>query len=76
MLQSFTIPDERWGFEMPIDAWFYEAFIMQSDGRILNEDETDIGFNNETGTEPLAMWKSMISEGIMKAPPGKRVQFL
>ena len=56
---------------MPIDAWFYEAFIMQSDGRILNEDETDIGFNNETGTEPLAMWKSMISEGIMKAPPGK-----
>ena len=35
---------------MPIDAWFYEAFIMQGDGRILNEDETDIGFNNETGT--------------------------
>lgn len=68
---KLSIPDERWGFEMPIDAWFYEAFIMQSDGRILNEDETDIGFNNETGTEPLAMWKSMISEGIMKAPPGK-----
>lgn len=56
---------------MPIDAWFYEAFIMQSDGRILNEDETDIGFNNETGTAPLELWKTMIQEGSMKAPPGK-----
>lgn len=68
---KLSIPDERWGYEMPIDAWFYEAFIMQSDGRILNEDETDIGFNDVTGIEPLGMWKSMISEGIMKAPPGK-----
>lgn len=34
---------------MPSSAWFYEAFIMQSDGRILNEDETDIGFNNRDG---------------------------
>ena len=68
---KLSIPNQRWGFEMPIDAWFYEAFIMQGDGRILNEDETDIGFNNETGTKPLALWKSMIEEGVMKAPPGK-----
>ena len=34
-------------------------------------DEDRHRLNNETGTEPLAMWKSMISEGIMKAPPGK-----
>lgn len=68
---KLSIPDERWGFEMPIDAWFYEAFIMESDGRILNEDETDIAFNNETGTMPLELWKNMINEGIMKAPPGK-----
>lgn len=69
--QQLSIPNERWGYEMPIDAWFYEAFIMQSDGRILNEDETDIGFNNETGTAPLELWKTMIQEGSMKAPPGK-----
>ncbi len=68
---KLSIPEERWGFEMPIDAWFYEAFIMQGDGRILNEDETDIGFNNETGIKPLTLWKSMIAEGVMKAPPGK-----
>ena len=42
---KLSIPNQRWGFEMPIDAWFYEAFIMQGDGRILNEDETDIGFH-------------------------------
>lgn len=69
--KKISIPDTRWGFEMPIDAWFYEAFIMQSDGSILNEDESDIGFQNESGTKPLALWKDMIAEGSMKAPPGK-----
>jgi len=69
--EKLSIPDERWGYEMPIDAWFYEAFVMQSDGRILNEDETDIGFNNDAGIQPLYLWKNMINDGIMKAPPGK-----
>lgn len=69
--KKLSVPNERWGYEMPIDAWFYEAFIMQSDGSILNQDESDIAYNNEIGTAPLALWKNMIQEGIMKAPPGK-----
>ncbi len=69
--EKLSIADQRWGFEMPIDAWFYEAFIMQSGGNILNEDETDIAFNNEKGTDPLHLWKDMVHEGWMKTPPGK-----
>ena len=69
--RKLSIADERWGYEMPIDAWFYEAFIMQSGGNILNADETDIAFNNETGIKPLDFWKTMIREGSMKAPPGQ-----
>ncbi len=69
--EKLSIADKRWGFEMPIDAWFYEAFIMQSGGNILNEDETDIAFNNEKGTAPLKLWKDMIHNGWMKTPPGK-----
>lgn len=69
--RKLSITDRRWGYEQPIDAWFYEAFIMQSGGQILNAGHTDIGYNNEAGTKPLALWKAMIAEGSMKAPPGK-----
>lgn len=68
---KLSIANERWGFEVPIDAWFYEAFIMQSGCQLLNEDETDIAFNNEAGTAPLYMLREMIDEGSMKAPPGQ-----
>lgn len=68
---KLSIADERWGFEVPIDAWFYEAFIMQSDCQLLNEDETDIAFNNDAGTAPLYLLREMIDEGSMKAPPGQ-----
>lgn len=69
--KKLSIPGKRWGFEMPIDEWFYEAFIMQSNGTILNSDETDIGFNNDSGVKPLELWKTMIRQGFMKQPPGK-----
>ena len=69
--RKLSIPNRRWGYEQPIDSWFYEAYIFQSRGSIFNADETDIGFNNETGTMPLALWKAWIAEGIMKTPPGQ-----
>jgi sn-glycerol 3-phosphate transport system substrate-binding protein len=69
--QKLSVPNKRWGYEMPIDSWFYEAFIMQSNGNLLNKDETDIAFNNEAGIAPLKLWKTMIQEGSMKTPPGK-----
>lgn len=69
--RKLSIRDQRWGYEQPIDAWFYEAFLMQSGAQILNAGQTDIAYNNEAGTRPLALWKAMIAEGSMKAPPGK-----
>lgn len=69
--QKLTIPGERWGLECPIDAWFYEAFIMQSDSQILSPDNKTIAFNNEAGTAGLHLWKDMIDAGTMKVPPGK-----
>lgn len=69
--RKLSVKDKRWGYEQPIDAWFYEAFIMQSGAQILNAAQTDIAYNNKAGTDPLALWKAMIAEGSMKAPPGK-----
>ena len=68
--KAIAIPGERWGCEIPIDFWFYECMILQSGGSFLNEDNTDIGFNNEAGTAPLYFWREMIEDGSMKAPPG------
>jgi len=68
---KLSIDGKRWGFGVPIDAWFYEAMIMQGDGRILNADETSIGFNNNTGTDPLYFWKKMVEQDYMKIPVGK-----
>jgi sn-glycerol 3-phosphate transport system substrate-binding protein len=69
--QKLSMKDKRWGYEQPIDAWMYEAFIMQSGASLLNAGHTDIGYNNEAGIKPLALWEAMIAEGSMKAPPGK-----
>lgn len=69
--RDLSIPNERWGYSVPIDAWFYESMIMESGGRIFNEDNTSIAYNNESGTAPLYFWKEMIEDGSMKTPPGQ-----
>ena len=63
--------DETIGYEMPLDVWFYECFIIQQGLPLLNEDETDIGFNNADGAAPLYSWIDMMKEGIMSFPPGQ-----
>lgn len=68
--KKLSIPDTRWGFEVPIDYWFYQCFIKQSGGEIMNADNTDIGFNNETGWAPIEWLRGMLEDGSMKAPPG------
>lgn len=69
--KALSIENERWGFETPIDTWFYEAMIMQSGTPMFNEDNTTIAYNNEAGTAPLYFWKEMIADGSMKTPPGQ-----
>lgn len=69
--QKLTIPGERYGYEQPMDVWFYECFICQQGLNMLNEDATDIGFNNADGAAPIYMWLDMIANGTMKAPAGQ-----
>lgn len=68
--KKLSIPDERWGFEVPIDFWFYCCFIKQSGSEIMNEDNTEIAFDNEGGQASLRLIREMIDDGSMKAPPG------
>lgn len=60
---------EIYGFETPIDIWFYEAMVMQSGGEITNGKK--VAFNNESGQAPVKFWQEMMKEGVMKMPPGE-----
>lgn len=61
---------EVYGFEVPVDWWFWIAMIYQQGGRCLNEDGTEIAFKKE-GIEALEYWLDMINKNNMKHPPGK-----
>ena len=70
--QTMSKEGEVWGFETPIDIWFYEALVFQNGGEILSEDGTEVRFNSPEGIEPLKFWKAMMEEGSMKMPPGEK----
>lgn len=63
--------DGVYGYSCPLDQWYYTSLMMNAGGTIYNEDETGIGFNNESGTAPLYLWKDMIAEGTMHVPSGQ-----
>lgn len=69
--KALSIKDKRWGFECPIDTWFYECMVIQSGGSLFNEEYTSIGFENKAGTEPLYFWREMLADGSMRAPAGQ-----
>lgn len=68
--KTMSIPDTRWGFEVPIDQWFYDCFVLQSGGALMNEEKTLLTVNNEAGAASLHWMREMIDDGSMKAPPG------
>ncbi|WP_227522024.1 ABC transporter substrate-binding protein [Bacillus solitudinis] len=68
--RALTIKDERVGMTLPINIWFYEAFVAQSGGQMLAEDGNSVAFNNEAGVAPVEFWKKMADEGIIKIPTG------
>ena len=61
--------EEIYGFETPIDIWFYEAMVMQSGGEISNGKK--VALDNEAGQAPVKFWQEMMKEGVMKMPPGE-----
>ena len=63
--------DGTYGYSCPLDQWYYCSLMMNAGGSIYNEDNTSIGFNNESGTAPLYLWKEMIDAGSMHVPYGQ-----
>ncbi|CAM5215150.1 Carbohydrate ABC transporter substrate-binding protein (CUT1 family) OS=Ureibacillus acetophenoni OX=614649 GN=SAMN05877842_12214 PE=4 SV=1 [Ureibacillus acetophenoni] len=68
--KAATIPGERVGLSMPVSIWYYEAYIGQAGGQMLNEEATEVTFNTPEGEAALNLWRDMIAEGSMTVPTG------
>ncbi|AUX27802.1 ABC transporter substrate-binding protein [Sorangium cellulosum] len=61
----------RWGFECPIDWWFWAALVGQAGGEILSPDGAP-AFGGEAGVRALRFWQALVHEDrTMKPPPGR-----
>lgn len=68
--KAFTNAEGRVGMSMPVDIWFYEAFIAQAGGSTMNEDNTEVTFNSEAGVAAFDFFRNMANEGTMKVTSG------
>lgn len=50
--------------EFPItNEWYFEAFINQCGGSLLNEDESAVAFNSDAGVKVLSFWRELVNKG-------------
>jgi sn-glycerol 3-phosphate transport system substrate-binding protein len=61
----------RWGFECPIDWWFWVALVGQAGGAVVEPDGTP-SLGGEAGARALELWQTLVHEDrAMKPPPGR-----
>ncbi|MEO7327246.1 MAG: ABC transporter substrate-binding protein [Minicystis sp.] len=60
----------RWGFECPVDWWFWAALVGQAGGAVIEPDGTP-SLGGEAGVRALSFWQTMVRERLMKPPPGR-----
>ncbi len=62
---------ERWGFECPVDWWFWVALTGQAGGQVIEPDGT-VSLGGDAGVKALRLWQQMVHEDrTMKPPPGR-----
>ncbi|WP_438017496.1 ABC transporter substrate-binding protein [Sorangium sp. So ce315] len=61
----------RWGFECPIDWWFWAALVGQAGGDLFGPDGAPT-LGGEAGVRALRFWQALVHEDrTMKPPPGR-----
>ena len=63
--------DVRWGYEVPIDWWFWVAMIGQAGGSVVADDGTAT-LGGEAGERALRFWQKLVHvDRVMRPPPGR-----
>lgn len=62
---------ECWGFECPVDWWFWAALVGQAGGQIIENDGTP-SLGGEAGIQALQLWQTMVYEDHSMKPPAGR----
>jgi sn-glycerol 3-phosphate transport system substrate-binding protein len=61
----------RWGYECPVDWWFWVALVGQAGGAVVEADKTP-SLGGDAGVRALELWQTMVHEDrTMKPPPGR-----
>ena len=60
----------RWGFEVPVDWWFWIALLYQSGGSILSGELDQPSFADQAGQDALQLLVDMANT-VMRPPPGR-----
>lgn len=61
----------RWGFEVPVDWWFWVALVGQAGGAVVDEaGKATLG--GEAGERALRLWQELVhTDRVMRPPPGR-----
>ena len=63
---------ERWGFECPVDWWFWVALMGQAGGELVRPSDGRVTLGEQAGVRALELWKDMVHrDRSMKPPPGR-----
>ncbi|MBW2522663.1 MAG: ABC transporter substrate-binding protein [Deltaproteobacteria bacterium] len=63
---------ERWGFECPVDWWFWVALVGQAGGELIRPSDGAVLLGGEAGAQAIELWQQMVHEDrSMKPPPGR-----
>lgn len=62
---------KQYGIEFPVDTFVFQSLIPQAGGTLLNDDLTDIGFNNTSGLAAFEYLMALRDTGVMKIPPAQ-----
>jgi sn-glycerol 3-phosphate transport system substrate-binding protein len=69
--RALTIPNERWGYEVPISWWFWVALVGQAGG-VVFDDAGRPTLGGDAGIKALRLWQDLVHvDHVMRPPPGR-----
>jgi len=62
--KKLTVRDQsgnvtQWGLEVPSYYWIFQAFVLSNGGQLMNEDGTQVRFNDPATIEALKFWTDL-----------------